>query len=117
MSVRQIFNYFEIAGRIASNRRGKKTYLLAAVGIRSDGQMVQSVNGHSLSPTPPAHAEARLSRKLDKNATVFVARILLSDGSFAMAKPCQNCMRSLRSKKVKRVYYTISNNEYGVIDL
>ena len=64
--------------------------------------------------TPAVHAEARLCRKLDYYGEVFVAR-RTSEG-YRLAKPCPRCEARLRSRRVRRVYYTISNNEYGVLD-
>lgn len=113
----KIFSYFEIAGRIAKSKKDKRTFLLGAIGIRRDGAMVSAYNSAATSPTPAAHAEARLVKKLDHNATVYVARIALGTGEFAMAKPCHNCERALRSRGVKRVYYTIGPKEYGIMDL
>lgn len=83
--------------------------------MRSDGVLVIGVNGPARDRMPKAHAEARLCRKLDYYGDVFVARKNL--GGFALAKPCPNCEKALRLRRVRRVYYTISDNEYGVLDL
>lgn len=91
-----------------------RCFRLGAVGLRSDGVIVYARNGSGSSPTPSGHAEARLARKLDAGSTVYVARIL-ADGTWAMAKPCPRCMPRLRAKRVKRVYYTIANNQFGGI--
>jgi hypothetical protein len=103
----------------------KQDFYLAAVGLRSDGTIVDTSNkaARNMSPagtTPPklpsTHAEVRLCRKLDYGAVVFVARVT-KDGKWASAKPCDNCTRALRFRNVKQVYYTIGPDEYGVIDL
>jgi len=114
---KKIFHYFEIAGRIAQQKKDRRTYLLGAIGIRSDGAMVFAQNGPTESPNPLAHAENRLSKKLDYGATVYVARVRICDGQFAMAKPCPNCRRILKSRGVKKVMYTIGPDEYGVLNL
>lgn len=62
-----------------------------------------------------AHAEARLAKKLDRGAIVYVVRINRK-GKLVMARPCANCLMILKSKKVKKIYYSISENEYGVIE-
>jgi len=64
---------------------------------------------------PSMHAEARLTRKLDFYSTVYVARTMKL--GLGLARPCPDCQRALRRKRVTRVYYTISDNEYGVLEL
>lgn len=101
-----------------------RNFWLGAVGIRADGVLVKARNG-SLKPTSPAvpgkhrepsiHAEVRLCRKLDLGAEAFVARVSRETGQWALAKPCSGCLSCLLAKGVKRIYYTISPNEYGVI--
>jgi tRNA(Arg) A34 adenosine deaminase TadA len=113
----KIFNFFEIAGRIASKKDDRRSFLLGSVGIRSDGKMVSAINSPTELPNRMAHSEFRLSKKLDYGATVYVVRVKLCDGKFGLAKPCESCFRALKSKKVNKIYYTISHNEYGVIDL
>lgn len=116
--IKKIFNYFEIAARVAKSKNDERTFLLGAVGIRKDGALVTSLNRPCQDRNYRVHAERLLVRKLDVNAPiVYVVRVRLCDGSFAMAKPCQDCERALKTKGVRRVYYTISNNEYGIINL
>lgn len=124
----KIFNYFEIAARAAVSKDDRRWFLLGAVGIRDDGTLVKSFNGSTEYPKREVHAEFRLSRKLDYGATVYVARVRMDttiapDGTkiltptFGMSRPCQPCMRALHAKRVKRIYYTISKNEFGIINL
>jgi tRNA(Arg) A34 adenosine deaminase TadA len=108
--MRKIFQYLEIAAKIGSKRDDKRQYWIGAVGKRSDGTLVFSSNGPTPKPDRCSHAEYKLTKKLDYGAIVYVARVL-RNGDFAMAKPCANCVRALQSKRVKRVYYTIANNE------
>ena len=93
-----------------------RDYLLGAVGIRSDGAVVVSRNSPVRNRFRQAHAEHKLSKKLDVGATVFVSRIDRL-GNLGMAKPCPDCMKVLVSRGVKRVYYTIGNNEHGTITI
>lgn len=117
--------FFEIARRIAKKSSNyKRNYYLGAVGLRKDGTVVKSHNGAVVLGSencrmkfPPAHAEFRLCGKLDKGSIVFVCRISRFDGSFLMSRPCVYCVQRMMSVGVKRVYYTISENEYGVMDL
>lgn len=113
----RVWNLFEIAGKLASERADQKSFLLGAVGIRRDGAMVSAVNSISQEPNRLLHSEYRLAKKLDCGSTVYVARIRLLNGEFACAKPCFDCEKVLRSRRVRRIYYTITNNEYGVLDL
>jgi cytidine deaminase len=111
----KIFNYFEIAAKTAVSKSDNRAFLLAAVGERNDGTLVKSLNSPTTIPDRTVHAEARLCKKLDYNSVVYVARVKICDGKPGMARPCNSCMKTLISKKVKRVYYTISEQEYGVI--
>lgn len=106
--------YLHLAARYAP-RSDVRQYRLAAVGLRADGAMVVSRNGPSLDEAAMCHAEARLCRKLDKGATLFVTRIL-GDGTWAMARPCARCLWRLRGRKVARVFYSIGPNEFGCLE-
>jgi tRNA(Arg) A34 adenosine deaminase TadA len=94
-----------------------RKFHLAAVGVRRDGAIVVSTNGGvSGARTYSAHAEARLARKLDRGAIVYVARTL-RDGRIAIARPCVRCQKALANARVSKVYYTISETEWGCIDI
>lgn len=105
----------EIAAKLTAFDR--RTYLLGAIGMRNDDVLVSSRNIAATDYVPDHHAEARLSRKLTPNSTVWVARVARRDGRWAMAKPCAGCELRLRAAGVARVVYTISQNEWGVMDL
>jgi len=100
----------------------RSQYLVLAMGIRRDGVRVFATNGAAIHPPElelkirVAHAEQRLAQKLDSGSVVYVVR-LLRNGIHAMAKPCGTCERILRARGVKRAYYTIAPNEFGVLDL
>lgn len=105
--------------RQAAQRASKldgRSYLVGAIGRREDGAVVSARNGFSGDPVFEAHAEARLCRKLDAGATVWVARVT-RDGCFALAKPCPSCEERLRSKGVARVVYTTGPGAYDVLHL
>lgn len=112
----KIFDYFHIAALTATQKQDNRSFLLGSVAVRADGKLVRSFNSPSEVPNRMAHSEFRLSKKLDYGATVYVARVKLIDGSFGMSKPCHNCMKALVSKKVRRIYYTITSSEFGIID-
>ena len=96
-------------------RGSHRSFYLGAMALRKDGATVFARNAFSTSPTPNAHAEFRLCRKLDVGSIVYVARII--DSGWAMSKPCNSCMFQLKAFGVKKVYYTISPGEYGYIDV
>lgn len=108
--------YLILAKRVALKGDKKRRYKIGAVGIRTDGAIVIANNIRTRLQEPLAHAEARLSRKLDRGATVYVVRVL-ANGSFAIARPCCRCQRIMRFRGVKRCYYSINNREFGVLIL
>lgn len=67
------------------------------------------------------HAEIGALINVPKNISskcdLYIARYRSSDNSICLAKPCDMCLSVIKSMMVKRVYYTISEHEYGVIDL
>src|ERR1039457_6921728 len=95
----KIFNYFEIAAKLAHARDDERTFLIGAVAIRGDGTMISSINMPSKIPNRIAHAEYRLHKKLDYGAIVYVARMRLIDMDFGMSRPCEDCQRVLASRK------------------
>lgn len=117
---KKIFNYLEMAAQIALSKDDKRNFLIGSVGIRGDGAIVSAFNSPTPSPDRRIHSEYRLASKLDYGATVYVARVGSGNSThkttkFSMAKPCPDCMRVLFSKRVKKIYYTISDKEYGII--
>jgi tRNA(Arg) A34 adenosine deaminase TadA len=113
---KKIFGFLEMAAQVASkDKEGRRRYWIGAVGIRGDGTMVSATNGSADRPNRTIHAEYRLANKLDYDAVVYVARVRICDGEFSLAKPCASCRKALKSKRVKKVYYTKSPEEYGVL--
>lgn len=101
----------KLATKMARIEKDGRTYCFGAVAIRDDDVLVYAYNGHSHEPTPPAHCEARLCRKLDRGATVYLVR-LTRDKVWANSKPCHHCMKALRRAKVKKVYYSVAPNQW-----
>jgi tRNA(Arg) A34 adenosine deaminase TadA len=112
----KIYNYFRLAGKAAEKDMTNKSFLLGAVGIRGDGTIVSATNSISQVPNRMLHAEKRLCNKLDYGATVYVARVRLLNGEYALSRPCPDCYKALKYKNVSRCYYTVSETEWGVID-
>ena len=108
--------FFNIAKKAALAVDDRRKYKLGAVGIRTDGAIVESRNLPCHKPDANAHAEFRLAKKLNWGSVVYVVRVL-ADGSLTMAKPCVKCVSALRLRGVKRCYYSISDCEHGVMKL
>ena len=107
-----------LAATIAQKTTDKRrNFLLGAIAIRSDGVLVSASNLPVRQKTPEAHAEYRVSRKLDVGATVYVARKNRRGGGLGFAKPCLRCESAMRNKGVKRCFYTINNTKFGVLTL
>ena len=117
------WKYFKIAAEAATLKTDFRTHKLGAVGLRADGALVVACNGpvrvqsakSKCNTDITSHAESRLCKKMDYYGTVFVARIAPS--GYMLSRPCASCRRILKSRRVQRVYYTISDSEYGVLDL
>jgi len=111
------------AAKIAlpDNSKDWRGFWIGAVGIRRDGVMVFSKNGAFFSTTvadyqaiPQVHAEGRVLRKMDYGGILYVARVARKDHSLQMAMPCAMCKIKIKSKKIKKVYFTINQWTYGV---
>ena len=112
----KVERYFRLAKAMAEKGDTdiRRQYRLGAVGIRSDGTIVTASNIPSRKPHAQAHAEARLVRKLNHGSEVFVVRILRNN-TLSSACPCARCQKAMRLRGIRRVYYSISDDEYGVI--
>jgi tRNA(Arg) A34 adenosine deaminase TadA len=129
---------FEIAARISEPRTDDdyiKNYWFGCVGIRgADDVMVVSKNLSVNLYIPEnrhdplkiyqkiasTHAESRVLKKMSTGGNLYVARIskgpFLKNGEYKylMARPCNMCEQAIKSKKVERVYYTVSNKQFGI---
>ncbi len=113
MNVRR---YLELAAQVSLLKKDGRSFRHGAVGIRRDGVLVAACNGNPIIPTPAHHCEFRITRKLGKYGTIFLARVL-KDGTWADSTPCVHCQTRLQAKKVKRIYFTIGPNNYACWDL
>jgi tRNA(Arg) A34 adenosine deaminase TadA len=115
----KVRRYFAIARKVAESgdsKDARRRYRLGAVGIRSDGVLVSASNICTRLPCPTAHAEYRVCKMITPNSTMFVVRVH-RDGGFANARPCRSCVNAMKTKGVRKCYYTINECEYGVINL
>lgn len=110
--------YLRWAASLAAKKKSMlQGFYIGAIGIRRDGAVVRSFNGSANHPVAQGHAETRLSHKLDVGSVVYVARYSFGTHDLALAKPCPNCQKVLLSCGVKKVYYSIQSNEYGILYL
>lgn len=119
MLMSTIDRYFRLAKQTAlkgDTKEALRQYRLGAVGIRTDGTIVRSPNVPHRTPCHAAHAEARLCRKLNWGSIVYVVRVL-GNGMLGLARPCRKCQSLMRLRGVSRCYYSISQSEYGVLEL
>jgi len=113
----KIKKMFRIAKEVAKSGdcvEAKRNYRLGAVGIRTDGTLVCSSNITTREPKKEAHAEYRVCQKLNVGSIIFVVRIGESN-NLRMARPCKDCQLMMKNSGISKVYYSISDNEYGVI--
>lgn len=115
---------FETAKKIASKSsfRFKHGAILISGGrIISTGYNLSTFNsfGRRFVQNPAKaslHAEIScilgVSRKNTQGATVLVVRT--KNDSFRLSKPCDMCMSVLSFVGIKKVIYSISDEEYGV---
>lgn len=108
MNVRKML---ELAAQVANLKVDGRTFRHGAVAVRDDGVSVHSYNGFPGPPLFSAHCEARLVRKLDKGATVYLVRTL-KNGDWANTMPCAACQRALKRAKVKKLYYTTGPGQW-----
>lgn len=120
----ELVEAFKRAVKLAKKSEELKTkqkYCLAAVGLRNDGTIVYSKNGGGCCAVKDrhpfqSHAEARLTKKLDVNSIVFVARVKRINYEVGSAKPCHKCEGFMRAKGISRVYFT-TDQSWSYIDL
>lgn len=104
----------DLAARLSRTRADQRAFFLGAIAERADGTIVGARNGPATEPQFRHHAEWRLSRKLDKGATVFIARTN-KEGQWRNAKPCPSCMRRLIRCGVGRLIWTEGPGVYGTL--
>ena len=111
----RVNKYFRLAKQVAERGGVLRQFRLGAVGIRTDGAIVTASNVSSRVPERRAHAETRVTRKLNYGSEVFVVRIL-RNGMLAQARPCSRCQAAMRQRGIS-CYYSISDCEWGKLCL
>ena len=116
---------FELAARMAlpTTENDPRGFYVGSAAMRSDNAIVKAKNIASKAAASDnhkrnvySHSEGKLSRFLDTGSIVFVARVSRLDFRVRLAKPCVLCHSLLKNKKVRKVFYTIGDCEYGCID-
>ena len=113
-----------LAAKIAEPQSNDlRRFWVGAIGKRKDGKAVFSKNGavHTTAYDmkryqyiPISHAECRVIRKMDCGGVLYVARVAREDRSLKMSRPCSMCQNKIKSRGIKKVFYTINNTQYGV---
>ncbi len=119
-----MIDMIRLAGKVAmpSDKMDRRNFYLGCIGIRKDGVLVSAKNGATeyydtvpyYNLIPNSHAEGRCLRKLGKGGILYVARIAKKDHALAMSRPCDMCQVRIAAAKVKKVYYSINEEYYGL---
>lgn len=121
--------YFQLAANIAA-QSDFKSYKHGAVLIKG-GSVINTAHNECVHSKladrfkkhdgwGTRHAELNVCLGIDKkvtnNADVYVVRIN-RDGLLRNSRPCSMCIDTMKFLNIRRVYYSISQTEYGVINL
>jgi deoxycytidylate deaminase len=72
--------------------------------------------GYSLSTHAEMDAVAQARDKTDlTGCKIYVARRRMGDGTTGLARPCEICQTVLWSYGIRKAYYTIDNENFGVM--
>lgn len=124
MKKTQVLNYLHMASQAAppnENEIDPREIWIGCIGLRTDGAIVSAKNGSIFTTDtgddfqliPDVHAERRVIRKMDWGGTLFVARVRRVDLVWAMSRPCSMCQVFIKSKGIKKVFYTINKTQFG----
>lgn len=86
-------------------------------GVSKPRNPVEIVDGMHSGCSVHAEKDALAQCANPKGATIFVARLTPGHRTLAMARPCNACMASIIEAKVKRVVYSMNEEEYGTINI
>lgn len=119
--MRSVISYLTVAMDVASCGDPKRKAFVGAVALTRNSGLFFAYNGSAKNKSPSSHAEIRLLRKIPKGKgkgtdTVYIGR-KLRNGSAANARPCDRCRKALKNASVKKVFFTLEGDSYGVIDL
>jgi len=132
--------FFNMCRKVAmKNISAKKLYNFGAVLVKGGSIISTGINKAKSDPLIQFMAEQHkgfpqqvhcevdclsgVQRHNIRGCVLYIARIKLTDNSFAIARPCNMCEAFLKQHKIKRVYYSITGEpnspilEYGVLKL
>lgn len=116
------FSFLRLAAKVAAISDHHR-FRLGAVVVKSGRVLSQGVNVAKKTPdTPPhresVHAEVNALRGVSDpvGATVYVARLGAYD-DFALAKPCEYCIKHMQANGLYRVVFSVSENDAKSFDL
>lgn len=100
-------------GKILSvgyNRKGSNSF------VERYADLQRGLRDYCLSVHAELDAILRARSKIDLRGTkMYVVRVK-AYGEFGMARPCEICEQVFKDYGIKRVYYSIQDNEYGVMN-
>ena len=117
------FGYFKLARNIAK----ESDYHVKVGAVIAKKKPISAMSNCSKSHPKcfdgfmrSTHAEVRAITNCGaenlEGASIYVFRAT-ADGKPALSKPCSNCLTRIKEYGIKRVYYSIDENSYGVIRL
>ena len=103
----------------------KNNFRLSAILVKKNRMREAAVNSRKTHPLlsnfysfPFLHAESSVIIKHGisncEGYILYVIRIL-KNNNLALAKPCFACQKLIQSVGIKRVYYSINNDEYNLL--
>jgi deoxycytidylate deaminase len=108
--------------------KSSSTFLVGAV-VHCKGRILSSGHNKANKTHPSAETNGRNVRIHAEhsaligvqhyergNLEVTVVRIRRMDGSFAISKPCSNCMRLMEEAGIKKIHYTDNDGNLITID-
>ena len=119
-----MIDMLRLAAKVAlpTNDMDRRNFWLGCIGIRKDGVLVSAKNGatqyYDTVPNyqliPNSHAEGRVLRKLGSGGLLYVARVSRNNTGLVMARPCEICQVRIKAARIKKVYYSINQECYGL---
>jgi len=123
--------YLTLAAKIANQNDTCVQHRHGAVLVKGGSVLSYSTNQNALKSWvarfrhrdkghATKHAEVGCIHNIDRSktsgSTLYVTRIS-NKGNFLLSKPCPMCKRALKNAGIKRVYYTIDEEEMGILKL
>lgn len=120
----------ELAARVAESSENKD-YRHGAILVKGNNVLnaASNKNAHARfgkrfrrrdKGNPTYHAELGcilgLDRSVTRGADLYVVRVGRA-GTLRLSKPCHMCEAALKHVGVRRVYYSINENEFGCVKL